>query len=142
MKKSWMAAAMVLSTAACSVVPQTGGDLSGTWRLDTIGGRSLVDIPEAAIAFDKELHMAATVGCNRIFGSYQIDEKNHLTIPPAASTLMACHGAIAEAESELHRVLSNIKQGSFQIQNNKLLIKNRRGTTVLEATRLSDDVDK
>lgn len=128
---------MALSVNACATSPAPV-HLQGTWQLTEIKGKS-IQLPEAIILFDAEGNIAATVGCNRIFGTYRLHAPNHISIPPAASTLKACHGELMQTEQLLHHTLANIQNGTFHVQNKTLTIRNQKGTVVLQAQYLPEN---
>lgn len=127
--------AALLAACASTPAPAAQESLNGQWRITEISGQA-VNLPQAEIRFDTEkLGVAATVGCNRIFGRYHLHE-SVLTFSPPASTRMACpNPEQAKLETALGRALAGAAGGSYRIEGKTLTILDRDGTAVLKADR-------
>lgn len=115
--------------------PEAGQTLHGQWRLTEIAGHA-INLPQARIQFDSEQHaVSASLGCNRIFGRYQL-QRDKLSLSPPATTLMACADPeISQLEPRLSRALQTANGGSYRIENGVLRLQSPDGMTALKARR-------
>lgn len=115
---------------ACSTIQ--AADLNGKWKITEIAGKS-VSATTSVLKFDpKEQRFSAGVGCNHLFGSYRTDN-NKLTLSNPATTLMGCPPELAELEKTLSQNLAQAT--SYQIQQNLLLIYDKKGNLIFQAER-------
>ncbi|MDO4710109.1 MAG: META domain-containing protein [Pseudomonadota bacterium] len=139
MRKLTLPLLATLLLAGCASTPEAkpeaGQNLLGSWRLTEIAGHAIA-LPEARIQFDDENRaVSASLGCNRIFGRYQL-QQDRLTLSPPATTLMACADPeISQLEQRLSRALQAVDGGSYRIENGALLLQTPDGMTVLKAQR-------
>ena len=138
---------LLLSTAAASgctsnVTPSPNAttttspamQLEGTaWKLTSLATTTGMNktLPNTTITANfSDGNVAGSSGCNRYFGSYQLNNTG-LKIGEIGSTLMFCtdpDGVMAQESSYL-LLLTNVT--SFSISNNKLTLSNSQGTPQL-----------
>ena len=93
---------------------RASADLTNTyWRLDRLRGEQIKGLPDR-----REPHLVlqdtpsprirATVGCNRMTGSYD-RQGEHLTFGPLAGTRMACPAPLDRLEDALARALGDVR---------------------------------
>jgi heat shock protein HslJ len=80
----------------------TSAIIDGSWQIESIAGRQISN-EDAVIRFEQG-RIAASVGCNRIGGSFRF-ESGRLSVGTMMSTKMACPGPLMEQESALARLL-------------------------------------
>ena len=96
--------------------------LEGTaWKLIELGGAPLAESPqerEAELQLHAEGHrLAATGGCNRLLGSYELRGET-LTLAPGAMTMMACPEPVMAQERNFTGALRATK--SYRIAGDTL----------------------
>jgi len=99
------------------------------WRLDTLQGETFpmeasVREPHLVLETSEPAAFRATVGCNRMRGSYEV-EGDTLKFSPAASTMMACPEPLDELERRLGDVLAKV--ANYAIKGETLVLKNAEG---------------
>jgi heat shock protein HslJ len=106
--------------------------LSGHWRFLQLEGRRL-PAPQrprqAGLQLRAEssgFRYGASVGCNRLMGSFTAAGRE-LRLGPAAATRMACPPPIAAWETRLGRVLERTR--SWRIRDGRLELQDSRGRT-------------
>lgn len=111
----------------------TTATLEGTtWELvayvDQAGNltMALPDAPATMLLQDGQL--SGTTGCNRYFGSYQLDGQS-LTFTPMGSTMMACPEPQMAQEAAFIAALSSV--ASYTIVGDQLQLTNAEGAEVL-----------
>lgn len=126
--KKFIVSALFLG--ACSTIQ--AADLNGKWKITEIAGKS-VSATTSVLKFDpKEQRFSAGIGCNHLFGSYRTDN-NKLTLSNPATTLMGCPPELAELEKTLSQNLAQAT--TYQIQQNLLLIYDKKGNLIFQAER-------
>lgn len=115
-------------------------DLVNTyWRIDTLLGEPVPRPPNV-----REAHLilrgdptgyVATVGCNRLAGSYDLAGEA-LTLSPGATTLMACPPPLDAAENRLRTVLEATRGARQSGQRLELLDGEGGSLATLEAVYL------
>lgn len=83
---------------------------------------------EAHIILKNENKIVGSDGCNRIFGSYNID-KNKIEFSHLASTRMACMKGMTQAH-EFSTAFAYVK--TYKIQKNKLFFYDENKNVILE----------
>lgn len=109
----------VLSTGAT-----TNAITEGFWELETLEG---VMIPKAksgeqkvGFTFEKDNRITGFGGCNRFFGTYQLEAEDRLNFSAIGSTKMACLVSTFN-EADLFKVLD--LADSYKITGDKFEIK-------------------
>jgi heat shock protein HslJ len=114
---SAFAATMILG---CSVMTADKAPLLGQeWIIEDIAGGGVIDDSQPSLLFLADGQLAGSGSCNRIIGSYQLDDKQ-LTIKPAGTTMMMCPEALMNQENKLLKLLPTIK--SYQIDKTGALV--------------------
>jgi putative lipoprotein len=118
--------------------PTPDASLTNTyWRLLSIDDRAVAveagsREPHLVIAdVDGRLGWRGTVGCNRLFGTVEIDGHAIRFPPTGAATLMACPPGLAELERGLAEALDAATR--WQISGNRLALIDAGGRTRLVA---------
>lgn len=99
------------------------------WRLDELEGTSFPSDatnqePQLLLETNDAVNYRATVGCNRIRGTYALDG-NLLSFSPAVSTRMACPEPLDELERQFGFVLS--EASGFAIEGETLILRDTDG---------------
>ncbi len=106
------------------------------WRPIEITGEAIADDVPLFVRFEAEGEMVGHGGCNRMFGSYTIDNVN-LRIGPLGGTRMACLPAIMKREAAFMRALQNSRL--FLRDGTKLTLKKAQGVTALRLVQTDWD---
>ena len=133
--KHWavgLVGAATLALAACSGAEGTAS-LEGTlWALESYlnADSETVDaLPESgARAEFKNGEVTGTSGCNRFFGSYEVDG-NSISIGPLGSTLMACPPPLMDQEFGF--MTSFQSAATYEISGDTLTMSNADGEVVV-----------
>ncbi|MEP0712623.1 META domain-containing protein [Algoriphagus sp.] len=131
--KNILIAFVLLTFAACSskTYPDTNWD-GKQWTVveilnvpvQTAGSRE-----DAHLIFDSsEKMMSGNGGCNRIFGSYEIEKKNSLRFGEIGATRMACQDS--PFENKFLEVLKSVRY--YQVNAGELLLKNGDKKVILK----------
>lgn len=99
------------------------------WRLQELEGRKFpMDAtrlePHLVLEDTETAAYRATVGCNRMRGSFQLAGEA-LTVSPAASTMMACPEPLDTLERQFGEVLSRVTR--YNIEGNALILTDESG---------------
>jgi heat shock protein HslJ/uncharacterized lipoprotein NlpE involved in copper resistance len=109
------------------------------WRIVSLGGEEIKAAesrPEPHLILrSDESRYAATVGCNRLVGSYTVDGDT-IVFTSGASTLMACPPPLEQMERKLSSVLRAARSWSITGKMLKLLDETGTGIAVFEAVYL------
>jgi len=76
----------------------TASLVGSSWRLEDLGGRGVVDIAQATLAFPEAGAVAGSASCNRFHGTATI-HGDSITFGPLAATRKACPEAIMNQEN-------------------------------------------
>src|SRR6056297_2149697 len=93
---------------------RASADLTNTyWRLDRLRGEQIKGLrdrrePHLVLQDTPSPRIRATVGCNRMTGSYE-RQGEHLTFGPLAGTRMACPAPLDRLEDALARALGDVR---------------------------------
>lgn len=109
-------------------VPQD--DLVRLWSLTTIEGSSPAAPERAELGFMVDGRLSASVGCNRMVGSFE-RHGGMLRIERIATTLMACPEALALDEARLTALLAEVD--GYHVDDARKLVLTMRGKAVLGA---------
>lgn len=111
----------------------TRKELSGTWYIEYIGDRPVLDRSPARVQFTEEGAINGNASCNRFFGSYTYSDEN-LGIPSnLGATKMMCLPALMEQEQRLFKHLPDAVQAS--LINGLLVLRDAQGNQVIKASR-------
>ncbi|MBW8183029.1 META domain-containing protein [Shewanella nanhaiensis] len=133
--KSLIISAALISLTACqsTSVPQTQDiELIGTWNIEVVAGKPVIDYSPAQLIFADEGKLTGNNSCNNFFGSYSIDGDN-VRLMPAGNTMKACVDALMDQEQ---RVMSSMPEiTNAVLAKGKLLLKDEAGKTQIVLSR-------
>jgi len=122
MKKQWLTSlCSVFMLCACTNATEAKpsmikkSDLQGTWLIEVIKQKPVIDRSPATIIFDKSGSVAGNSSCNRLKSSYQLvktDNNQHtkLTFGQVASTMMMCSETLINQERQFLKALTRVTQ--------------------------------
>lgn len=125
---------VVIGLYGCDIgMPAPGkSELIGSWTVEFIGERPVIDRSPAFIQFTEDDKVAGNSSCNRFSASYTLSE-TQLSFGQAASTRMACPEALMEQEQRFLAALARVAQ--VQLENGLLELTDADGTLVFKASR-------
>lgn len=107
--------------------------LQGTWYIEYIGDRPVIDHSPARIQFAVDGLLNGNASCNRFFGNYTYVDKQ-LKIPASlGATKMMCLPALMEQEQRLFEQLPMAHWAS--VENGLLILRDNQGKQVIKASR-------
>ena len=71
-------------------------DLIGTWHVEYIAGRPVMDNSPAQLIFLAQGKLTGSASCNNFISSYTLDKKMNLSLTPAATTRKMCFKALTK----------------------------------------------
>lgn len=89
-----------------------------TWQVEDIDERGIVDRSMTTLEFSDEGRVGGRGGCNRYFGTVEIDGDN-MSFSALGSTRMACAPALMDQESRFFAALSDVAR--FEIDAESFL---------------------
>ncbi len=111
--------------------------LQGTWRLEYIKNRPVIDNSPATLVFLATNKLSGQASCNSFFSSYQMSNKVNeaylLTVSHAGATRKMCAPALMEQENRLLTTLPNI--ASYQITDNILVLLDENQQVLFKAVK-------
>ncbi len=114
-----------------SKAESTGSELIGTWMVEYIYDRPVIDHSPASIMFAQGDRLVGNASCNNYFGSYKVSGSN-LALATAGKTNKLCTVvALMEQESRFLDTLPAVN--SYEILEGILFLKDTRGETALRA---------
>ena len=97
--------------------------------VENIAGAGVIDDSHGALQFLPGGRLAGSATCNRILGSYELQDAK-LRIQPAGTTMMACPEALMDQERRLLNLLPAIE--SYRIdKTGALVLRTADGKPVL-----------
>lgn len=111
----------------------TIAEITGTWYIEYIGDRPVVDRSPARMQFTESGEINGNASCNRFFSEYTY-VNDRLNIPvDIGATKMMCLPALMEQEQRLlERLPSAVKANLI---NGLLILRDARGNQVIRASR-------
>lgn len=97
----------------------TQGLLGTAWRLEDLGGASVLDRVQATLEFPQEGKVAGSGSCNRFFGSVEVSGTS-IRFGMVGTTQMACADAVGAQESRYFTALGDAER--FSLEGSTLLI--------------------
>ena len=88
-------------------------DISGSWLVEWIAERPVVDYSPASLTFGEEGRLSGNASCNRIMATYTVDG-DRLTIGPAHATRMLCPPALMEQEQRFLAALEEVARAEIR----------------------------
>lgn len=111
---------------------------AGSWLLEDLGGRGVMDMVQTTIEFDAEGGVFGSGGCNRFTGSYTF-ERGRLEFSPLAGTKMMCPEAVMDQEDRFHRALGAVER--VEMDGPFLLIYYSGSDDPLRFTKMENEVE-
>lgn len=105
--------------------------LAGTWHIESIGERPVIDHSPARIQFLPDGRVNGNASCNRFSGTYSFDDANLVISRSLIATKMMCLPALMEQEQRLFDVLPNAV--SVTIENGIVTLRDEKNVQVLKA---------
>ena len=111
------------------------GSLQGTsWWVENIAAKGVVDMSHTTIEFTYDGRIVGSTGCNRYFGSVEIDGAK-ITTGPLAGTRKACPGALMDQENKFFQAMSAVV--AWEIPATGLLhLRDADGNSQIRASRI------
>ena len=131
----WLAVVMLVTTGCAGPTRGTapGLELVGhTWLVEDIDGRGVIDFMQSTVEFESATRIGGMAGCNRFFGSVELDG-NKIMVGPLAATRKFCTQAVMDQEQALLNALERVTRYDF---TQTLLFMYADDTPVLRLTRL------
>lgn len=117
-----------LDTECLKQTPGATEITGGTWRVEDINRRGVVDIALTSLEFTPDGRVSGRGGCNQYTGSYTRDGDT-LTFGPLAATQKACAPALDDQEQKFFQVLSSPVAVSFDATG-ALILTNAEGQSI------------
>ncbi len=122
-----------LTTPVLAGGADTGRELTGSsWLLREIEGRSVLENTRATLSFESAEKVAGDGGCNRFFGSVEIDG-GAISFGPLGATRRACGEAIDGQEIRYLGALA--KAAAFSLEADELVVVTADETILLRFDR-------
>lgn len=124
---------IAISTAGAPVVKLQ----NTTWRIDRLAGEAVPQVnsevtPQLVIQAGARRTFYATVGCNRLSGSYILEHGKILRFRPGSSTRMACPQPLDRMEAQLAQMLAEIE--AYKITGDTLDLMDAAGAVRINLT--------
>ncbi len=115
----------------------TKSDLQGTWLIEYIEQKPVIDRSPATIMFDNEGRIAGNSSCNRFRSSYHLvaAEKNQntkLSFGKAGGTMMMCSETLMNQEQRFLKALTKVTQ--VTIENGMLILLDDNQQLIFKAS--------
>ncbi len=108
-------------------------DPAGSWTIQQIGDRPVVDGSPASMAFAEDGTVAGNGSCNQFTGGYEING-DRLSLGPLAATSRLCsEEAMNDQEMRLFKALGEV--AGFRIEENQLVLLDSAGESLVRASR-------
>jgi len=98
------------------LLPLVGVD----WRPISIEGRPVADDTESFVRFEVDGKIVGHGGCNRFFGSYDLEDSG-FQIGPLGSTQMACPEPAMTDDRQLLRAIEQMKHVAVRSESMRML---------------------
>lgn len=129
--------ALVGLSAAPGAAAQEAGQAvdwdGGSWRVEDIRGRGVIDSAQTTLAIDADGVAWGSTGCNRFRGR-AIISGDGLRFGPLATTYLACVPALADQERKFLNALKEARKARFD--GARLRIFSQSGAVLLILTRM------
>jgi heat shock protein HslJ len=116
-----------------SVREPSGSELIGTWMVEYIYDRPVIDNSPASIIFAEEDRLAGNASCNNYFGKYTLSGTELILNAAGKTNKMCIVEALMEQEARLLEALPAVS--SFEIREGILFLLNESGETVFRAAQ-------
>src|SRR5690554_266158 len=88
-------------------------ELTGTWHIESIGERPVIDHSPARIQFLADGRINGNASCNRFSGTYSVVDGKLAISRSLIATKMMCLPALMQQEQDLFEVLPGAVSGTF-----------------------------
>jgi heat shock protein HslJ len=109
-------------------------DLDGTWTVEWIGDRPVIDSSPAAMTFGAENRLAGNASCNQFFATFALNG-DQLTITLAGVTRKLCPPALLEQEQRFLAAVEAVARA--EIRNGLLYLYDVDQRACLRASQRS-----
>ncbi len=107
------------------------------WELSVLHGNRIELMPNIYIEFAKGNKITGFTGCNRLTGTYIIENKNKIKIKKLGITRMACNEKVMELEHKFIEMLDSVD--NFTLENDNLKLNIGQKTQVAEFYAMNDN---
>ena len=106
--------AFLLGMVGCATSMAAPGksDLIGSWTVEYIGERPVIDRSPAYMTFSEERRVAGNSSCNQFIGTYEL-HAGSLEFSKLASTKKMCHPALMEQETRFLAALQQVAKAQL-----------------------------
>ena len=106
--------AFLLGMVGCATSMAAPGksDLIGSWTVEYIGERPVIDRSPAYMTFSVEGRVAGNSSCNQFIGTYEL-HTGSLEFSKLASTKKMCHPALMEQETRFLAALQQVAKAQL-----------------------------
>jgi heat shock protein HslJ len=111
MKRSAVSAFMLV-LSACVRVPTSEHGLAGTWVVEDVAGRGIIDYSRIELTFEEDRQLSGSTGCNRLSASYRVHDRN-VVIDAVTTTRRACVEALLHQERAFVDIIGSIDSYDF-----------------------------
>jgi heat shock protein HslJ len=108
-------------------------DPIGSWTIDQIGGRPVVDDSPASLTFATDGTVAGNGSCNQFTGGYELNGDRMSLGPLAATSRMCASEALNDQEIRLFEALGEVVR--LRIDGDVLTLVDAGGDTLVQASR-------
>lgn len=144
MVRSIALAISLLTLAACA--PDTADtdkpaatdaiDPTGSWTIEVIGDRPVIDRSPTAITFTADGTVAGNAGCNQFTGGFELTGMRLSMGPLAATQRMCAVEALMEQEGRFLKALERVD--GVSMENGILVLTDATGETLIRASRQAE----
>ena len=106
------AVASTLVLSACASVPNSEHALAGTWVVEDVAGRGIIDYSRIELTFGEDGRLSGSTGCNRLTAIYRAYEPS-VVIDAVATTRKVCIEALMNQERAFVDVIGSIDSYDF-----------------------------
>lgn len=134
-----LAFALAGSAPATFAAEPPPAGLGGTWLVEDIGGKGVVDNLQTTLEIRRDGSFGGNAGCNSYFGSLTGADENKVSFGAAGATRMMCVPAVMDQEDKFLKQLG--KAARWTRQQYILRISDAGGGELLRLTLLRDTTD-
>ncbi len=108
-------------------------DPTGSWTIEAIGDRPVIDKSPTAITFTTDGTVAGNAGCNQFTGGFELTGTRLSMGPLAVTQRMCAVEALMEQEGRFLKALENVD--GVSMDNGMLVLTDAAGETLVRASR-------
>jgi len=144
-KLSFSFICIALSLSACSnnststlAEKVTKTDLQGSWLIETIEERPVIDRSPASITFTEDGKVSGNSSCNRLMSSYQLTQtddgsNSKLKFSQAVGTMMMCSESLMNQEQRFFSALTKVTR--VTINNGFIMLTDDKHQLIFKASK-------